>query len=649
MEMIKAFIGHSFLDEDKVLVRTFTEFFDSLKSLNIPFSWDHAENAEPKVLSSKVLAKMNVANTFVGICTKREYVIKNMKLCKIPLIKQRFIVRASDLELKPSDWILQEIGCAVGHNMHLVLLLEKGLRIPMGLQGDLEYIEFNRTSPERSFPKLLQMIQSLCPSQAILDYSQANNCIISGKNTEVKTKEPTKDQQIERNDTLSEDDYLYELYNSIDAANKSKKDAIKINYNNTYGKDNPEKQIEFNAKGLYYEFSTQKKDVINEIKALLKKYPQNPTLHYILGNIYENLEQYDTASQYFYKSSEYSKTLKSKLDNLSSSIIAQVKGENLDYGEYLDRMLELDSQKQHIDTYHHTLYRIAQITNNDLLFLLSLEAILTDLPLNNSLRFNLAYRYSEINQHEMSYSHYDFLCKQDQENEAYLNNLGVEYSRLNLPGKAIVCYKKAEQLGNTLATSNLAFQYINSGFFEDASELCNNALRIKNYHGNILSALSTINNYQTKENDGEEKIISTIKDKKTTLRYLFHGLAKKTILELSNHYKHPDCELETSINRNSVKFCGKYKKKNILASLSFIYSATPTSETMEEYKVEIQGKIFNHLIEGTYINANINSKEEDLDKNKTEIIMLVSDDLSSIEAYDRHTLKKSFILNVKQQ
>jgi len=64
---------------------------------------------------------------------------------------------------KTSDWIIQEIGLAVGLNMDLILLLENGVREPGGLQGNIEYIPFNREAPEKSFNKILEMIKSILP------------------------------------------------------------------------------------------------------------------------------------------------------------------------------------------------------------------------------------------------------------------------------------------------------------------------------------------------------------------------------------------------------------------------------------------------------------------------------------------------------
>ena len=58
MGQIKAFVGHSFVEEDRPVVSVFLDYFNQLTGLLPHFSWVHAEAAEPKELAEKVLALM---------------------------------------------------------------------------------------------------------------------------------------------------------------------------------------------------------------------------------------------------------------------------------------------------------------------------------------------------------------------------------------------------------------------------------------------------------------------------------------------------------------------------------------------------------------------------------------------------------------
>jgi hypothetical protein len=196
--MIKAFVGHSFADNNREVVRGFLDFFDKVVKLGLGFSWDHAEPAEPKELSLKVKEKMDGKNLFIGICTSREKVIDNNKLDTVPLINNRFWGHKNDFSIKTSDWVLQEIGFAVGRKMNLIIFLEEGVKFPGGIQGNLEYITFNREYPDRCFGKLIEMLQALTisPSQ-----TQANESITNEK--QINKNENSENEKKNRSTTVS--------------------------------------------------------------------------------------------------------------------------------------------------------------------------------------------------------------------------------------------------------------------------------------------------------------------------------------------------------------------------------------------------------------------------------------------------------------
>ena len=52
---------------------------------------------------------------------------------------------------------------AVGLGMSTILLLEEGCRKPGGLQGDIEFIPFERSAPAEAFGRLIEMITAIAP------------------------------------------------------------------------------------------------------------------------------------------------------------------------------------------------------------------------------------------------------------------------------------------------------------------------------------------------------------------------------------------------------------------------------------------------------------------------------------------------------
>src|SRR5271170_1351421 len=113
MNEIRAFIGHSFTEDDAEVVQRFLKYFDQISKSHANFSWEHAEAAEPKVLAEKVKSLLLDKNTFIGICTKKERVIQPDVLKTGWLEPKSLKAPTREFKWKTSDWIIQEIGLAI--------------------------------------------------------------------------------------------------------------------------------------------------------------------------------------------------------------------------------------------------------------------------------------------------------------------------------------------------------------------------------------------------------------------------------------------------------------------------------------------------------------------------------------------------------
>ncbi|MBK6913740.1 MAG: hypothetical protein IPH11_08725 [Ignavibacteriales bacterium] len=595
METIKAFIGHSFDDSDKTIVTKFLEIFNTIRDLNISFSWDHAEKAEVDILSNKVLQKMKEANTFIGICTKKERVIKNLQLKKSIFNQNHFHLKNEDYEWKTSDWIIQEIGCAFGREMKIILLVETGLRQPGGLQGNLEYIEFERENPEKVFKKILEMIQNLLPKvdKEIVTVSDKKEQPLVMKETE-SIEESKEKYQIEIKNDWSKDEFLKGLIGTILLKDDDRVKEIIEKYTIKYCQDNREDMQVFKAKSLYYYYVLgNKKDSLEEMKQILKEYPNSHEINEMIGEIYQRCEQYDFAYNHFYAAYQNCEETKKKIKNLSSAIISYQKSEKKDYKDFVATLLSLDENGTFREIFYSTISQLAKLQKDDYLYFLILEAALNDFPLNSTFRFDLAYRYSEVNNNEMAYYHYNFLTKHFDEGSSYWNNYGVTASQLKFPNKAISAYRKSEELGETLAMSNIAYKFITEGFFSEAELICRKALEIKNYDKHVLSALSQIETNKTNEIEKENKLLENARLKRINMLQISKGLLLKQVKEINKYYQHPDCILDVIIRNDSIKFSGTYSQKDLISTL--IFQNTNPSINWKLYtniKLKLRGPYF---------------------------------------------------------
>lgn len=130
-----AFVGQSFApaDEDvNNVVRSFLEAED-IRVIT-------GERPAARSVSDKVKARIEGADIFVGVFTCRE------KLAKRGL-------------WSASAWVIDEKAYAIAMEKKLILIKEKGVQSIGGLQGDYEYLEFERSRLELLVLKLIEVFR----------------------------------------------------------------------------------------------------------------------------------------------------------------------------------------------------------------------------------------------------------------------------------------------------------------------------------------------------------------------------------------------------------------------------------------------------------------------------------------------------------
>jgi hypothetical protein len=104
------------------------------------------------------------------------------------------------------------------------------------------------------------------------------------------------------------------------------------------------------------------------------------------------------------------------------------------------------------------------------------------------------------------------------ENDLALNNIGVAYSRLDMPIKSISHHKKAFDLKNTLAASNIALGYLGAGFADEAAQIIDKAREEKTVHANIGSTFSKISDNKDQERKKEKEVFDTAREQQRFMR-----------------------------------------------------------------------------------------------------------------------------------
>ncbi len=130
---LTAFVGQSFAETDRHINETFRATLEAIGVLVVT-----GERPKSDRISNKVKGRIDTADVFLGIFTRRDKIARKTKWTT-------------------STWVVEEKAYAVGKGKRLILLRENGVDSIGGLQGDYEYIEFDRETLADAVIRLLLM------------------------------------------------------------------------------------------------------------------------------------------------------------------------------------------------------------------------------------------------------------------------------------------------------------------------------------------------------------------------------------------------------------------------------------------------------------------------------------------------------------
>jgi hypothetical protein len=593
MSTLRAFVGHSFDENDLPLIDVFLKYFDSLR--DIGFEWDSAKKAQLKELSDQVKEKMEGKNLFIGIFTLKDRQIHDSKLEKTGIFKKdRFSGQIKDFSWNTSDWIIQESGYALGKGMKTLFIIEEGLDVIGGLQGDLQYIPFSRKYPSKSFTEINEMITALLKKEPEAkvseDIQEKPNVILpEGSTSDDRTKADEQEKQ----------DYFKELLAAIKNGEESKeKKLLEKNLQETAQGDKY-KEINFVSFYHWLRYKYGNKNVLQDLLKLSKDNPEHPMPNLYLGKLYEEYKNHDKAKEYFLTSAKLSNNMPDNINFMCRA--AESLRYAKKYNEGKELLLELfkninpSSYQEQYELFKSLANIELDETNFDNYFALAEKAL--DLnPSDETLRFEVANNYYQKARHELSLYHYKILCDTSP-NTANWNNLGVEFTELNLNGKAVSAYKKSEEMGDTTSVGNLAHKLIDAGFLEEARSRLEAILKKEKCASNVPSALASIERVYKAENEKEKELLQSIETEQSfRIRYADAYSSTDEIKSLAPTWKSKYGNVKVIIQNNKFKAVGEEViSLSGLLSLMNPYRKEPAEKRKQI--IEYSGTIVNRAID----------------------------------------------------
>jgi hypothetical protein len=580
---LHAFVGHSFLEQDRVVVSQILGMLDDVKKLLPGFEWDHAEDAEAKGISAKVFERMDGKNLFIGICTARERSASLSAFNPAPWYVSRkalFVVPSHDVSIKASDWVIQEIGFALGRGLKVLMLVEEGVRPPGGLQGDLEWVPFARASPRDAFSRLADMLSNLTPDKRA--YAESAPPTPPSSGAESKLGEAFDNEFLEPSLTWRTDDfvhgYQYAVFtNRLDAAARIA-EAFRASALST----DDGAVSEFEAMRITTDAIKHKTEWQQPLEELAKEYPSQPAPLRHLGARYKSFGEFRKSADLFLRACELVTAPAEKIELFKSAALAFAEeGDKAGARSIAERIGALAVSLPDLEAL--AMAALAEVWKSlkvDDLFIACAERCLELAPSREQPRFALAYLYSERGRRADALFHYIQLLKAHDDPMAW-NNLGVSAAELKLPARAIDAYHSAEGKGNSLATSNLAYAYLAAGFVDQAIRLCEEGLGRENPHPNLSDAHAAALRAREAEQAREEDLINKAAPNRKKWVELAIASVRPSVEGIPPQWTGPQAALQAALHGSQLEFEGQYTRP----ALGGLAGLMPLGSRAEEFSI----------------------------------------------------------------
>lgn len=638
MQLLKAFVGHSFSADDEAIVLKFLKYLTSVAENNGRFTWAHAEKPQAQSVHEKVLHYFDGKNLFIGICTRYEQVVEatnNIQWYR----KLAGVWKQPRNDWKTSDWIIQEIGVAIGRQLPIIFLLEDGVRRPGQLQGNLEYIPFTRQSPEQCFGKLLDMLSSLTPSQ---NESEPVGLLTSNVQEESQIESaPDNSSNIEPNGSWNSGDWDYALMRAIATGNQTLESSLTTAFSKFLGENSQEKIDEWEARRESLKIVFDKQGSLDRLLGFAAKNPANSTIARQLAETYEHFEEYARAGEILFDAQRSALDIDERVAMLGRAAISFLKAgkeaESLDASEHIHSINISDVKTERLALHYER--TLAELRKDGQREVAAIERMLELNPSDSESRFSLAYRYSQIEgTNSASLLHYLRIPAGERSGMAW-NNLGWAYESSKVPVLAIECYRNAEEKKESLGASNLARKYLESGFKSEAKNTLDAATKFPEYNKIIDRSLANLKEISDEETKREEIVLLEARPIIEYNRYFGRALTKSMPSSINGIWNAKNCQLNIVFENNSLTAVGKYKSPMGIGASLFLGQVAENRDNLPSTVVRYEGRTSGKTFVGT-LTLHIEGEKQKpsallSSTPKPTVLMWLSDDNNAFHVFER--------------
>jgi tetratricopeptide (TPR) repeat protein len=539
---MKIFVGHSFDDRDSAVIGKFLKFLGSREELEVVTG----EKVQNQSVADKVRSRISESDAFAGIFTCDEE-IKTGKC---------FLRKGKDHTT--SNWVIQESGFALGRDKPIILIVERGIcRFPE-LQGDLELIHFDRNNLAEPFIRLNQMIDSLLGKEKAITSAPVYEKLQAPEEAE---------KEEERETPVGKEDAFTKYQQALDTNDPAMlRKAYETDLLPALSSDE-EEQLVWKGITLRIAHSLGDSEAYVELVELAERNKDKPEVVKQLAIRLKHMGAYGKAREKYLEVKDlYEINNASDKVNIVDCYVEANKCLALE-GKYEEAIISLTNlllEEKFKGQQAQLLRGLADMSKDSQdieKFLIYAEGCLDIDPTDTNLRFSLAYHYSEKGHQKLSLLHNKKLTD-SVDHPTGLNNLGVQYERLNLKGKSIKSFYEAADHKVTLAMANLARRYLQQGFIQDASNMIKRANILSKegieVHGNVGYFKNQLDSQVSEEDTKEKEILMEAeKEREFRVKYGSAFLCDKVVQRdhLEGVWETPWGNLEISFDKkgNTIK------------------------------------------------------------------------------------------------
>jgi len=342
------------------------------------------------------------------------------------------------------------------------------------------------------------------------------------------------------------------------------------------------------------------------LTALSNEYGKNPLVRQRVAQGYLHFDDFKKAQSHFRAAIECTGDRSRKLEFLGElARISQKQGSREEMSVIVAEMRDLVDGPESEELLLAKLADLSDWYQDDVLKAAMLERELSIDPTNTSKRFDLAYLHSQSGNEALSMFHYEKIPA-SQRGGMVWNNLGVAYRHFSLSGKSIDAFRKAAEKDETLAMSNLAYEFIGSGFLSEAEELLKEAQKHPSYHNNVASALVRLKEVPEEETKTHKDKLKGVSSKSDFLSHVGEYLWQRAPDDVPKTMIDPACELDVRIEGESFFATGTFQKDE--SPLVNALAGNSSPPTVENYTVEYRGRFVGRVAIGERTIKNKHSK-----------------------------------------